>query len=287
MNCKRGIRRVSPARKGSNNNGLKDDLQAAATNYVIEGDDATIDSVNARVRRGNYTCISDKTAIITGTQEKVRKGGSVKSDMKYHMQKKMRELKQDVEKMIFDNNARVSGNDTTAREAAGVPSWLITNVSKASDGTLATGDGTDAYTTGTARALTEALVEAPLALAWANGGMPTQAYLGQFQKRKFAAFTGNTTRTQEQKSSGKLMNTVDSYVDPLGNEIRLIPDRHSVTSMIFYMDPEYWKFVTLRDFFTQDLSITGDALKKQILVEWTLEVGNEKASAMTVDLSTS
>src|SRR3990167_7536930 len=80
--------------------------------------------------------------------------------MAYQLEKLMKELKTDVEKMIWDNNARVAGNDTTAREAAGMPSWLISNVDKASDATLATGDGTDAFTTGTARALTENLAEA-------------------------------------------------------------------------------------------------------------------------------
>lgn len=265
----------------------RDDLQSSATNYVIEGDEATMDAINATTRLGNYTCISDKTATVTGTQEAVRTAGR-KSDMAYHLKKKMKELKRDVEKMICDNNARVAGNDTLAREAAGLPSWIFSNINKASDGTAATGDGTDAYTTGTARALAESYVEDALAAAWNSGGSPTLGILGAFQKRKFAAFTGNTTRTQEQgKGKVTLTNSVDVYKDPLGNEIRLVPDRHTVASMIFFLDTEYVRFATLRDFFTQDLAVTGDTVKKQIIVEWTLEVGNQKASAAVYDLTTS
>jgi hypothetical protein len=265
---------------------LVDSLTSAGTNYVIEGDEATTDAADAKTKRGNYTCISDKSPLVTGTQEKINKVG-IDSEMAYQMEKQMKALKRDVEKMIWDNNARAAGNDSTAREAAGMPAWLITNLSKAGDATAATGDGTDAFTTGTTRALTESLVEAALALAWDSGGSPTWASLGSFQKRKFAAFTGNTSRTQEVKSSGKLVNSVDVYVDPLGNEIELVPNRHCVAGIITFVDPAYVKFSTLRNFFSQNLAVTGDYLRKQILVEWTLEVCNEKAHAMVTDLATS
>lgn len=261
-------------------------LASSGTNYVIEGDEATADTLVSRTRAGNYTCISDKVPIVTGTQEAVSKAG-VDSEMAYQLEKLMKELKTDVEKMIWDNNARVAGNDTTAREAAGMPSWLISNVDKASDATLATGDGTDAFTTGTARALTENLVESCLASVYASGGNPTWGTLGTWQKRKFAAFTANTTRTQEQNKSGKLVNTVDVYTDPLGFTVQLVPNRHSVTSMIFFVDPDYTRISILRDFRSWDLAKLGDHFRKQLLAEWTLEVSSEKAHGMITDLSTS
>lgn len=265
---------------------VKSQLASSATNYVIEGDEATADSLVSRTRLGNYTCISDKVPIVTGTQEVVAKAG-VDSEMAYQMEKLMKELKTDVEKMIWDNNARVAGNDTTARESAGMPAWLISNYDKASDATLATGDGTDGFTTGTARALTESMFEAVLASCWTNGGSPSWASIGQWQKRKVAAFTGNSTVTQEKKSSGKLINSVDIYVDPMGSTVEMVPNRHSVTSMVFFIDPDYVRLSILRDFRSWDLAKLGDHIRKQILVEWTLECSNEKASGMITDLSTS
>lgn len=257
----------------------------SATNFVIEGDDATTDSTAATTRLYNYTCISDKVPQVTGTQEKVKKAGR-NSEMAYQMSKRMKELKTDVESALLTNNAWVVGDDTTARECAGMPAYIKTNISKASDGTAATGDGSDGYTTGTARALQESFVEAALALAWANGGEPTMGVSNAFQKRKVAQFSGSSTKTSDGDKK-KVVNSVDIYIDPLGNEIRFVPCRQCPTNMLLMLDMNHVKFATLRDFQTTDLAKTGDTDRKQILVEYTMEMCNEKAHAAVYDLTTS
>lgn len=258
---------------------------ASSTNFVIEGDDATTDAATATTRVYNYTAISDKVARVTGTQEAVNKAGR-DSEMAYQVEKRMKELKRDVEKIILENNASVAGNDTTAREVGGLQAWVKTSTDIASDATAATGDGTDAHTDGTARALTESMVEGVLASAWSNGGMPSMGVCNAFQKRKFANFSGNST-AQRQAEDKTITNAVDVYIDPLGNEIRLVPDRYAPTDVVYFIDPEYLKFSTLRDFHTKDLAKTGDSERKQILVEYTLEVCNEAAHAGIYDLSAS
>lgn len=80
---------------------------------------------------------------------------------------------------------------------------------------------------------------------------------------------------------------MDIYIDPLGNEVRLVPCRQCPTDVIYFFDPEYVKFATLRDFKTHDLAKTGDSERKQILVEYTLEMCQEKAHAAVYDLSAS
>lgn len=263
----------------------KDALAAAsATNFVIEGDDATTDASSATSRLYNYTAISDKVARTTGTQEAVTKAGRRK-EMAYQMSKRMKELKRDVEAALFENNAYVAGNDTTARECAGLQAYVKTNISKAADATAPTGDGSDGHTDGTARALQESFVEAALALAWANGGQPTLGFLNAFQKRKVAQFSGSSSK-QSNGDSKKVTNSVDIYIDPLGNEIKFVPCRQVPTDVIHMVDMEYAKFCPLRDFHTHDLAKTGDSERKQILVEYTLEVGNEAAHAAVYDLAT-
>jgi hypothetical protein len=258
---------------------------ASATNFVIEGDDATTDASTATTRVYNYTAISDKVARVTGTQEAVSKAGR-QSEMAYQMEKRMKELKRDVEKIILENNASVAGNDTTAREVGGLQAWIVTNADDASDATAATGDGTDAHTDGTARALTEPMFESVLSSAWSNGGMPSMGVCNAFQKRKVANFNGNATRNQDADKK-KITNTVDIYIDPLGNEIRMVPDRFVPTDVVYFIDPEYLKFSTLRDFHSVELAKTGDTERKQILVEYTLEVCNEAAHGGIYDLSAS
>jgi hypothetical protein len=262
-----------------------DDLgSASSSNFVIEGDDATTDATDATTRIYNYTCISDKVARVTGTQEGVVKAGR-KGEMARAMSRKMKQLKKDQEAILLENNAYVAGNDTLARECAGVQAYIKSNISKAADATACTGDGSDAHTDGTARPLQESFVESALALAWANGGQPTMGILNAFQKRKVAAFTGSATRTSNGDGK-KVVNSVDIYIDPLGNEVRFVPCHQCPADVIHMFDMEHVKLAVLREYRTHDLAKTGDSERKQILTEYTLEMCNEKAHASVYDLAT-
>lgn len=258
---------------------------ASGTNKVLEGDDATTDAATLTARVYNYRQISDKVARVTGTQEVVNKAGR-RSEMAFQMEARMKELKRDVETRLLGNYASAVGNATLAPECAGLQAWVKTNIDKASDATASAGNGTDIHTDGTARALQESQVEAALALAWTNGGNPTLGILNAFQKRKFASFSGSSTKTSDGDKK-KVVNSVDIYIDPLGNEVRLVPCRQAPTDVIYFVDPEYAKFAVLRDFKSMDLAKTGDSERKQIIVEYTLEVCQEKAHAAVYDLATS
>lgn len=256
---------------------------ASGSNAALEGDDATTDAATLNTRVYNYRQISDKVARVTGTQEVVDNAGK-KAKMAQQMEARMKELKTDAETTLLQNVASVAGNATLAPKAAGLQAWVKTNIDKASDATASAGNGTDIHTDGTARALQESQVEAVLALAWANGGNPTLGILNAFQKRKFASFSGSSTKTSDGDKK-KVVNSVDIYIDPLGNEVRLVPCRQCPTDVIFFVDPEMVKFAVLRDFRSSDLAKTGDSERKQILVEYTLEVCNEKAHAAVYDLA--
>lgn len=258
---------------------------ASGSNAVIEGDDATTDAANANTRLDNRTQILDKVAQVTGTQEAMNSAG-MKSAMAREMADKMKEIKRDFETSCLQNVAKVTGTDTLARKLGGIPTYVKTNISKASDGTAATGDGSDIYTDGTARALQESFVEAALATGWDNGAMPTKGFMNSFQKRKFASFSGSSSK-QLDGASKKVVNSVDFYIDPLGNEVSLVPCRHMPTDMIYFIDPEYIKIAALRNWASWDLAKTGDTVRKQILGELTLEVCNEKGHAGVYDLTAS
>lgn len=258
---------------------------ASGSNAVIEGDDATTDAANANVRLFNYTQISDKVASVSGTQEEVKNAG-MGATMAREMEDKMKELKLDVETTLLQDVAYVAGDDTTARKMAGLSCYVKTNISKASNGTASTGNGSDAYTEGTARAFTEDLLEAALATGWSNGANPSLGVLNAFQKRKVATFSGSSTR-QSDGDKRKVTNNVEIYIDPLGTEIRFVPCRQAPTNTVFLVDPEFVEFSTLRNFQTADLAKTGDSKRKQILVEYTMEVRNEKAHCAVMDLTTS
>lgn len=258
---------------------------ASGTNFVVEGDDATTDAAGVTVRVFNYTATSDKVARVSTKQQAVSSAGR-KDEMAYQMELKMKELKRDVETILLQNNASVAGDATTASEVGGLQAWVKTNTDIASDATAATGDGTDAHTDGTARALTESMFETVLSSCWTNGGEPTVGVLNAFQKRKVANFSGNSNRNIDAEGK-KLVNTVDFYVDPLGNEIRMVPDQFVPTDVVYFIDPEHMHFAVLEDFGSADLARTGLSDRKQIWATYTLGVGQEAAHGGIYDLSAS
>jgi len=258
---------------------------ASATNAVIEGDEATLDAMVATTRLGNYTQISDKTAVITGTQESVTKAGRA-NEMGYQIAKVSAELKRDMESSLCANNARVAGNATTAREFAGIPSWLATNTDIGTGAAAdPTGDGTDARTDGTQRAFAESQLKTVLQAIWTAGGQPDCVMTGAFNKRKLSGFSGGRTSWQNADDK-KITAAVDIYVSDWG-EVKIIPNRFMRARDVLVLQKDMWAIAMLRPFKVNDLARTGDTEKKQLLVEYTLEARNEASSGIVADLTTS
>lgn len=193
-------------------------LAAAAANAVIEGDDATTDAGNATTRLFNYTQISDKVARVTGTGRSVDAAGRG-DELDHQMMLKGRELKRDIEKIVLDNDAYVVGNDSTARECAGVPTWIITNIDEASDATTATGDGSDAHTDGTARAFTEDQLKTVLRKCFDEGGQPDTIMVGAFNRQVASSFSSGRTNVQKVEDD-VLHASFDIYESDFGQQER-------------------------------------------------------------------
>jgi len=92
-----------------------DALRASAANAHVEGDDTTAEARTATSRLGNYTQIFKNAVSVPDTDSGLDKAGRAK-EMAYQTLKIAKEQKLDIEKALFDNNARVAGNSTTARE---------------------------------------------------------------------------------------------------------------------------------------------------------------------------
>ena len=256
---------------------------ASSSNAVAEGDDATNDAVTATVRLSNSCQISDKVIQISGTQEVSVKAGR-KSEMGYQIAKAAKELKRDMESVITRNGAENTGSSGTARQLGAINAWLETNTSfgaGGSDGTV----GNTARTDGTQRAYTEDLLVATLQDIWTNGGDPDMICLGAFNKRKMSAFTGNATRYVDAMEQ-ELNAAIDIYVSDWGRH-KIVPDRFMRTRDVLCVQSDMWALAYLRTFNISDLAKTGDSNRKQMLVEYTLESRNEKASGGVFDVTAS
>jgi len=262
-----------------------DSLAAASTaNAVIEGDEATLDASSATSRLGNYTQIMDKTVVITGTQEAVDKAGRA-SELAYQIAKKSKELKRDIESTLLANQARVAGNASTARKFGSIGSWIKTNDDfNAADGASPTGDGTDARTDGTQRAMTEDMLKSVIKNVWNAGGNPSIVMVGPFNKQKISGFTGGSTRFDASEDK-TLYTSIDVYSSDFG-DLEVVPNRFSRDRDALVLDMDYWSVGFLRDFTMHELSKTGDSEKRQLLVELSLISRNEGASGGVFDLTT-
>jgi len=264
-----------------------DSLAAAATNAVIEGDDATTDASSATTRLSNNMQISDKVARVTGTGRAVNTAGRA-DELDYQMLKRARELRRDQEKVLLENQAKVTGNDTTARQLGAIGSWITTNDDFASDGGSPTAaDGTDARTDGTQRAFTEDQLKTVLKLVFDEGGQPDLLMVGPFNRQVASSFSDGRTVLQRAEDE-KLNDTFNVYASDFG-ELKIVPNRFQRARDALVLQSDMWAvaFLPGRNMVTTDLAKTGDTDRRQILSEYTLESRNEKASGMVADLTTS
>lgn len=271
--------------KGTYHEWQTDGLDApSATNAAIEGDDTTAGAVTPTVRLGNYTQILKKAVVIAGTTEATTRAGRGR-EQAYQKLLKGKALKTDMEMSAFANNASVAGNSTTAREMAGVPTWLTSNTSAGTGGADATGDGTDARTDGTQRAFTEAMLKGVLASIYDNSGKkPDCVFLGSFNKQAASAFTGSSTRFDKGEDAAVTAH-VDVYEYDFG-KVRFEPSRHVRSRDALIITTDMWAWADLRPMFDEALAKTGDADKFQIIAESTLVCRNELANGGVFDLTT-
>lgn len=284
----------SMAGKGKVSNTLfewqTDSLAAAGANAQLEGDDiTTFPSTSATSRVGNYTQISRKLLILSGTLEAVDKAGR-RSELSYQLAKRGAELKRDIEATILSNVAGSAGSSSTARTTATLGAWVKTNVSKDAGGTNPTytsGVPNLARTDGTVRTFTETILQSVISLLWASGGQTKYLFVGPVNKVRVSAFAGVATKTfnRDAEKPTAIVAAADVYVSDFG-KLSVMADRFQRERDAWFLDPEYISVPVLRPFQTIELAKTGDAEKRMLLVEWGLKVLNEAALGLAADLDT-
>lgn len=276
------------------------DLASVTANAQLEGDPASALAVNKTWRLGNYTQISTKSVIVTGTQQAVKTAGR-SNELSYQLSLRSAELKRDMEAALISaangvsgavsNGTAVGGNTTTARSLRGLEGWLATNLDMGSGGAApvyqssgaASNPGTAPTDAGSTRAFTESQVKNVLQLAYAQGGEPGMIMVGPIQKQTFSTFTGGATRMDKAEDKS-VTAAVDVYIGDFGT-LQIVPNRFQRSRVAFILETEKWALATLRPFETNDIAKQGDADQKQIVVEYTLEARNEKSSGAVKDIS--
>lgn len=172
---------------------------------------------------------------------------------------------------------------TSPRASRGLVGWVVDNTSKDAGTTLANyttnADKTDS---GTTRAFTEAQLKDVLQKCFTAGGEPDTIMVGPAQKQTFSTFSGNATR-MDKSEDAKLYAAIDVYVSDFGS-LTVVPNRFQRTRDVFVLQSDKLAVAYLRPFSTIELAQTGDALQRELVVEYTLECRAPKAHGAIYDV---
>lgn len=273
---------ISLAAKGKASNTLhewqtQDLASAVTTNAQAEGDNASAKAVTPTVRLNNRTQISTKTVVVSGTQQAMNPAGR-KDELAYQLSLAALELRRDME----SSATQLDVTATSPRQARGLVGWVVDNVNR-NGGTLASYTGNTGRTKGTAIAFTEARLKDVLQKCFTAGGDPDSILLPPAAKQTFSTFTGNSTRFDKSEDS-KLYASVDVYVSDFG-ELKAIPSRFQDANDVFVLESGKWSIDYLRPFQTIELAQTGDALQRELVVEWTVTARAPKANGAVYDVA--
>lgn len=276
-----------------------DSLAATAANRAIEGDDSTYATAAPTTMLSNYTQISKKTVMVSGTADAVRKYGRAK-EFAYQIAKKGKELKRDIEAALVGAQASSAGGSSTARSSAGWESMIAGNrVLPTTSGTGTTpgyssgvwAAPTDGTITGAGSTLTESYLYSALEAAWTDGGDPSTIMLGSFQKKQVAQFAGAAAfagfyNPKAGEAQGAVIGGVDVYVSDFGKHAVKL-NRFMRTRTVLCLDPDHVAIAWLRPIHFEERAKTGDATRGELLCEFTGIMTNPDAHGKVQDLATS
>jgi hypothetical protein len=260
------------------------------SNAQLEGDVIALNALTATVRLGNIHQISRKAVGVSRTQQVVNTAGRG-NELSYQKMLKGQALKIDVDAIISGTNqAKASGNATTARTTASVLSWIKTNTNKGTAGSPAdpsAADGTGTRTDGTQRAFREDLLKDVLSKCWTQGGKPNLILTGAFNKQAFSTFTGRST-PMEQATSKKIVAAVDAYESDFG-KLKVAPSRNIRSRDVLVLETAKWAVGHLPGsaMVAFNLAKVSDTDQAAMVSEFVLEARNEKASGGIFDLTAS
>lgn len=278
-----------------------DTLAAAAANKQVEGDAFTAATLVTATRVSNYTQISNKSIIVTGTYAATNTVGG--DPMARAVLKSMKELKRDMEFTCLGAQGSSAG-PTGGRATGGVLAWIWGQGADIPGNTvLAKAAGTGANTTGTTPsyassvvvgvtagttgtvAMTIADITEALQLAWTDGGEPTVCIASAAQKNYIDGFTSLATRMVDIGREEKLpiSQSANVIVTSYGT-VKVVLSRYLNRQMALFMDMPMWALGQLRPPKVVDMARREDGEAKLLVAEYTVIARNPNSSAATKNM---
>jgi hypothetical protein len=239
---------------------------SGATVHIIsqmehEGSDSKKAVAKARTRPSNYIQTFSRTVEVSGVQEAVKKLGGITSEIDYQIMQAMRQIALELEKTVIMGVKAQSGDGSTSfRTMGGLWAMIITN---------RTADSGSIDTIG---------IENDIRAIWDAGGVPRAIVTSGKLAQDISNLYADRIRTDMQTTIGGV--NITSIINPLGaGPIAIVPHRMVAEGEYYMLDTDRIALGYLRPFFMKDLADDGDADKRWIGGDYTLELMNEKAHA--------
>jgi hypothetical protein len=284
-----------------------DELTAAASNRQVEGDSPDAIAVSEPRRLSNYTQISHKTVMTSGTAEAVDFAGR-RSSQAYQLAKRAKEIKRDMEKMLLDNtvkNAGAAGSPPTPRATGGFNAWIGTSATGTSNiidgsaspvvGVANAGSPSVGYPDGSsvgsaslpAAALTLDMINLAVSRVWDLGGTPDVMMCSGALKQTISGLGASVVADLQKNvgdSAATAVNAVDVLVTDFGT-FKIVPNRFCLANQVYIIDYDLWSLDYLRPFKTENLAKDGDGIKQMMIAEYGLRAKNGNGNGLILGVS--
>lgn len=234
----------------------------------IEGASAGDTNYTAVTSQYNYSATFQKTIEVSRSDTRIKRYGI--ADLEdYEITKKMDELKLKLTAKPYHGQRKV-GTATTPRDMGGFDTFI----NAANKTNLASA------------ALTVTKIEDMVQTIWDAGGRPSLLICGGWVKRKIASFFEGAIRTERSETMGGV--TIDKIQTAMGPQLDVLVDRFCPTSKLYILTPDQVSFVTVDEFFYEDLAKTKDTgAYGQVVGEYGFAMAADKQHGLIYGISTS
>lgn len=231
----------------------------------LEGDDPSEDLSTTRGRISNWTQIFERFINISGTKKAQLQIG-VGDELDHQTNQRAAELLRELNQSVI--NGVTLGNTIGTNAARRFMAGLV-------------GSKTNTRSIGP---LTSSQLDNVLQLPWDEGASPDLIIVGALGKRKINNFQG--TSVQVDQVSELFKRQVMFYEAHIGTQ-KVLLDRYMDENKILVQQKDMIRIIPHmgRSFGAADKADDGDNVKRQVIGEYTMEDGQEKAGALGTHLS--
>lgn len=223
------------------------------------GQDASSDVSTARSRKSNYVQGFERTVVIAGDAQAVLKAG-VADELAHQTQQRLMEMMVELDKSIVSGIISSStGSDSVYPTMKGLIEFLTQS---------------GANSSAADEAISPAVLNQMMQDIYDDGGTPTVIACGQAQMRKISSFDADKVRVVP--GPGMSGRYVTQFMSDLGVVLDIVLDRNIPPDTAMVLDTNRLAVVPLvnRSFAIEELGKTGDAFKREINGNYTLECRN-------------